>query len=81
MSSSQDAAKTDKLPCPLSHLCLALVAVAPSLITVPANLNIVLTAAVTVWVGSHRSVKDTPPEESMTRTVRTRPGTASWRAL
>ncbi|DBB18529.1 TPA: hypothetical protein ACH3X3_000169 [Trebouxia sp. C0006] len=68
MSSSQDAAKTDKLPCPLSHLCLALVAVAPSLITVPANLNIVLTAAMTVWVGSHRSVKDTPPEESMTRT-------------
>ncbi|KAA6418748.1 MAG: minor histocompatibility antigen H13-like [Trebouxia sp. A1-2] len=68
MSSSQDAAKTDKLPCPWSHLCLALVAVAPSLITVPANLNIVLTAAVTVWVGSHRSVKDTPPEESMTRT-------------
>lgn len=37
------------------------------MITVPANLNIVLTAAVTVWVGSWRSVKDTPPEESMTR--------------
>ena len=69
MSVSQASEKPEPLPCPFSHLLLALVAVAPAVITVPANLNIVLTAAVTVWVGSKRSVKDTPPEESMTRTV------------
>lgn len=70
MSDSQAPPKSEQIPCPLSHLLLALVAVAPAVITVPANLNIVLTAAITVWVGSKRSVKDTPPEESMTRTVR-----------
>ena len=70
MTDSQAPPKSDHLPCPFSHLLLALIAVAPAVITVPANLNIVLTAAVTVWVGSKRSVKDTPPEESMTRTVR-----------
>ena len=70
MPSSEDAQKPDQLPCPISHLCLALVAIAPAVITDPANLNIVLTAAITVWVGSFRSVKDTPPEESMTRSVR-----------
>ena len=70
MSDSRAPQKSEPLPCPLSHLVLALVAVAPAVITVPANLNIVLTAATTVWVGSKRSVKDTPPEESMTRTVR-----------
>lgn len=72
MSDSHAPPKSEQIPCPLSHLLLALVAVAPAVITVPANLNIVLTAAVTVWVGSKRSVKDTPPEESMTRTVRGR---------
>ena len=70
MSDSHAPDKLEPLPCPFSHLLLALLAVAPAVITVPANLNIVLTAAVTVWVGSKRSVKDTPPEESMTRTVR-----------
>lgn len=70
MSDSPTPAKAEQLPCPLSHLLLALIAVAPAVITVPANLNIVLTAAIAVWVGSKRSVKDTPPEESMTRTVR-----------
>ncbi|KAL3134989.1 hypothetical protein ABBQ32_007943 [Trebouxia sp. C0010 RCD-2024] len=68
MSDSPTPAKAEQLPCPLSHLLLALIAVAPAVITVPANLNIVLTAAIAVWVGSKRSVKDTPPEESMTRT-------------
>ena len=69
MSDSQAPPESEQIPCPFSHLLLALVAVAPAVITVPANLNIVLTAAITVWVGSKRSVKDTPPEESMTRTV------------
>ena len=70
MTNAQPAGSQEKIPCPFSHLLLAIVAVAPAVISVPANINIILTAAVTVWVGSWRSVKDTPPEESMTRTVR-----------
>lgn len=70
MSDSQTPLKAEPLPCPFSHLFLALIALTPAVITVPPNLNIVLTAATAVWVGSKRSVKDTPPEESMTRTVR-----------
>ena len=69
MPNTEELQNPDKLPCPVLHLSVAVIALAPTVITVPANLNIVLTAAVTVWVGSRRSVKDTPPEESMTRSV------------
>ena len=81
MADSESAPAVEKLPCPYSHLLLLLVAVAPAVITVPANFNIILTAAVTVWVGSLRSVKGTPPEESMTRTVRIMTLTASLTVL
>lgn len=58
-----------KAPCLGWHLVLALTAVAPLFVPVPVNVNIVVTAALTVLVGSLRSVKPTPPEDSMTKKV------------
>lgn len=57
------------MPCPLGHAVLAGLAVAPIFLPVPVNFNIVATAAATVYVGSKRSVKDTPPQDSMTKRV------------
>ncbi|KAL6784921.1 PSL1 [Auxenochlorella protothecoides x Auxenochlorella symbiontica] len=56
-----------KVPCPIGHAVLAGLAVAPIFLPVPVNFNIVATAAATVYVGSRRSVKDSPPQDSMTK--------------
>ena len=58
------------LPAPLAHAALAVLALAPLLVQVPVNANIVLTAAITVLVGCWRSVKPEPPAEAMTKKVR-----------
>jgi hypothetical protein len=58
------------LPAPLAHAALAVLAIAPLLVQVPVNANIVLTAAITVLVGCWRSVKPEPPAEAMTKKVR-----------
>lgn len=63
------------LPAPLAHAALAVLAVAPLLVQVPVNANIVLTAAITVLVGCWRSVKPEPPQEAMTKKVRGSSGT------
>ncbi len=72
-STAATAAKeqpVDRIPCPRAHVALLVVAVLPLLVSINANLNIVLTASLAVLVGSLRSVKPAPPEESMTRKVR-----------
>jgi len=58
------------LKAPLAHAALGLLAVAPLVLPVPTNANIVLTAALTVFVGCWRSVKPEPPPEAMTKKVR-----------
>ena len=50
-----------------AHLLLLVLAVAPLLVHVPTSFNIVATAALAVYCGCWRSVKSTPPEESMTK--------------
>ena len=57
------------LPAPIGHAALALLTLLPLVLHVPTNANIVLTAALTVWVGSWRSVKPEPPAEAMSKKV------------
>lgn len=61
------AAHHEPLPAPLFHAALAVLALAPLVVPVDTNTNIVLTAALTVLVGSWRSVKPEPPAEAMTK--------------
>lgn len=55
------------VPAPVGHLALLLVGLAPLFVTVDANFNIVITAALTVFVGCWRSVKPEPPADAMTK--------------
>ena len=43
---------------------------APLVMKVDPNVNVVLTACLTVYVGCYRSVKPTPPSVSVTRKLR-----------
>ncbi|KAL4427143.1 hypothetical protein ABPG77_001147 [Micractinium sp. CCAP 211/92] len=56
-----------RLAAPFAHALLALLAVAPLVVDVPVNANIVATAVLTVFVGCARSVKPEPPAEAMTK--------------
>lgn len=49
----------------LANLALAGLTLAPLVVKVDPNLNVVLTACLTVYVGCYRSVKPTPPTETM----------------
>ncbi|XP_043815976.1 signal peptide peptidase isoform X2 [Manihot esculenta] len=49
----------------LANFALAGLTLAPLLVKVDPNLNVVLTACLTVYVGCYRSVKPTPPSETM----------------
>eukprot|EP00262_Sarcandra_glabra_P005993 TRINITY_DN17978_c0_g1_i1.p1 TRINITY_DN17978_c0_g1~~TRINITY_DN17978_c0_g1_i1.p1 ORF type:complete len:353 (+),score=58.30 TRINITY_DN17978_c0_g1_i1:219-1277(+) len=49
----------------IANLALAGLALAPLVLNVDPNLNVILTACLTVYVGCHRSVKPTPPSETM----------------
>lgn len=49
----------------LANLALAGLTLAPLVVKVDPNLNVVLTACLTVYVGCYRSVKSTPPSETM----------------
>lgn len=64
-----------QMPAPWAHAALAAVGTAPLLVPVPASPNVVLTAALAVYVGAKRSVKPDPPEESMSKQVRAGTGT------
>ncbi|PRW61442.1 signal peptide peptidase-like [Chlorella sorokiniana] len=55
------------LQAPLAHAALAALAVAPLVLPVPTNANIVVMAVLTVFVGCWRSVKPEPPPEAMTK--------------
>ena len=61
------------MPLPGAHLLLAAVMLLPLLTNkawvLPTDLNIVITAALCVYVGCWRSVKPTPPDQSMSRKV------------
>ncbi|XP_020256157.1 signal peptide peptidase 1-like isoform X1 [Asparagus officinalis] len=48
-----------------ANLALLGLTLAPLVIKVDPNLNVILTACLTVYVGCYRSVKDTPPSETM----------------
>ncbi|PNH05115.1 Signal peptide peptidase 1 [Tetrabaena socialis] len=54
-------------PALTAHLLLIGLSLAPLVITVPTNFNIIATAALAVYAGSWRSVKPAPPTESMTK--------------
>jgi minor histocompatibility antigen H13 len=49
------------------HLLLAINALLPLAMTYPHNVNVIVTASLTVFAGCVRSVKDAPPVESMTK--------------
>ncbi|CAL0319224.1 unnamed protein product [Lupinus luteus] len=50
-----------------ANLALAGLTLAPLVVKVDPNLNVILTACLSVLVGSYRSVKPTPPTETMSR--------------
>ncbi|KAJ4959541.1 hypothetical protein NE237_026652 [Protea cynaroides] len=49
----------------VANLALAGLTLAPLVVKVDPNLNVILTACLTVYVGCYRSVKPTPPSETM----------------
>ncbi|ERN07398.1 signal peptide peptidase 1 [Amborella trichopoda] len=51
----------------IANLALAGLSVAPLVVKVDPNINVVLTACLTVFVGCHRSIKPTPPSETMSK--------------
>jgi minor histocompatibility antigen H13 len=64
------ATQAHKLPAVKAHILLAALAVLPYVLHVPFSLNIVLHAALTVYVGSWRSIRGADgegPSESMTK--------------
>ena len=63
------AGHDESLPCPRAHALLAVLAAAPLALPVPANFNVIATAAAAVYVGCWRSVKAAGPTESMTKKV------------
>lgn len=67
---STSASTRGGIPAPLAHIILSVVAILPLVVPVPTNINIVVTAAATVLCGSFRSVKDKPPQDTMTQKVR-----------
>ena len=56
-------------PAYFAHAALVIVAALPLVWQIPVGLNIVITAALCVYVGCWRSVKPLPPIDSMTRKV------------
>lgn len=54
-------------PALTAHLVLLALSLAPLVVNVPTNLNIIATAALTVYAGCWRSIKPTPPAETMTK--------------
>jgi minor histocompatibility antigen H13 len=67
MPSSDEVAANKGVPAPLAHALLSIIYILPLFVPIPTNINIVLTAAATVYVGSWRSVKVEPPTEAMTK--------------
>eukprot|EP00249_Psilotum_nudum_P015932 c25586_g1_i1 orf=362-1420(+) len=51
----------------LASIALAALTLAPLLVRVNPNLNVVVTACLTVFIGCHRSVKPAPPSERMSK--------------
>eukprot|EP01024_Parvocaulis_polyphysoides_P016597 TRINITY_DN17394_c0_g1_i1.p1 TRINITY_DN17394_c0_g1~~TRINITY_DN17394_c0_g1_i1.p1 ORF type:complete len:370 (+),score=30.79 TRINITY_DN17394_c0_g1_i1:289-1398(+) len=49
------------------HLALVVLSALPLIIKVQANINVILTACLTVYIGACRSVKPQPPEEGMAK--------------
>jgi len=64
---SDEVAANKGVPAPLAHAVLSIIYILPLFVPIPTNINIVLTAAATVYVGSWRSVKAEPPTEAMTK--------------
>uniref|UniRef100_A0A0C9QNB2 TSA: Wollemia nobilis Ref_Wollemi_Transcript_18749_1749 transcribed RNA sequence n=1 Tax=Wollemia nobilis TaxID=56998 RepID=A0A0C9QNB2_9CONI len=51
----------------LANVALAGLTLAPLVVKVNPNVNVVLTACLTVYIGCHRSVKPAPPSETMSK--------------
>ncbi|EFJ50774.1 hypothetical protein VOLCADRAFT_73714 [Volvox carteri f. nagariensis] len=66
-TSSHAAIYASDRPALTAHLLLLGLSLAPLVINVPTNFNIIATAALAVYAGSWRSVKPAPPAESMTK--------------
>jgi hypothetical protein len=58
------------LPAPKAHLALLILSFAPIVLPIPTNANIIITAALCVYIGAWRSVKSAPPSEHMSQRVR-----------
>ncbi|PPD91598.1 hypothetical protein GOBAR_DD11462 [Gossypium barbadense] len=55
------------IPTFLSSDALLRLTLAPLVVKVDPNLNVILTACLAVYVGCYRSVKPTPPSETMSK--------------
>ena len=53
-----------------AHICLFIANALPLLLPIPTEYIIVYAAVLSVYIGSWRSVKTGPPEESMTKKAR-----------
>jgi len=60
-------------PATKALVALAILAVLPAFVPIPVNINIIATASLCVFVGCWRSVKASPPEDSMSRKVGSTP--------
>lgn len=57
------------LAVPWAHALLVVWSLAPLAVAVNTNVNVIFTAVLTVFIGCRRSVKPTPPADSMSRQV------------
>jgi minor histocompatibility antigen H13 len=55
-------------PAPKAHLLLLALSLAQFVPIIPVNVQIVLQAAICVYCGSWRSIKPSPPQETMSKT-------------
>ncbi|EFJ18240.1 hypothetical protein SELMODRAFT_271219 [Selaginella moellendorffii] len=51
----------------IASACLAVLTIAPLVVNVNPNANVILTACLTVFIGCHRSVKPAPPVETLSK--------------
>lgn len=73
MAGSAAGEEDEEQPLPLAvpwaHMLLLAWTLAPLVVPVNTNVNVIFTAVLTVFIGCRRSVKPTPPVDSMSQQV------------
>ena len=68
-AAGEEKAPALPLAVPWAHALLVVWSLAPLAVAVNTNVNAIFTAVLTVFIGCQRSVKPTPPADSMSRQV------------